>query len=476
MTQLQLDNSNGAIQPGKVIKANGAPKSAVLHRHLHHEFLTIARGDGHYLVLEDGRRIFDASGGAAVACVGHGNVAVNQAMVDQIQKLSYCASTFFVTPIVEQAGRAMIDTTDGQMTRAYIVGSGSEAMEAAMKLARQYFLEKETPEPARARFISRHQSYHGTTLGSLAMGGHVARRAKFEPMLTDIISRVSPCYAYRGKEEGETDESYVNRLALELDQEFQRVGPETVCAFVAEPVVGAALGCVPSVPGYFKAIKEVCRKYGALLILDEVMSGMGRTGSHHAWQQEGIVPDIQTVGKGLGGGYQPVAGVLIHKNIADTLENGSAAFVHGHTYQAHVVGCAAIVAVQRIIREGNLVANVRAMGDLLGKSLQARLGSHKHVGNIRGRGLFWAVEFVQDRATKVPFPAKDGVAMGISELGLTEPYCMMVYPGAGTVDGVNGDHIIIAPPYTVTPEDVEFIVLGVSRLVEDYFLRRNVTI
>ncbi|KAL2275682.1 hypothetical protein FJTKL_01645 [Diaporthe vaccinii] len=396
-------------------------------------------------------------------------------MVDQIQKLSYCVSTFFKTSIVEQAGRAMVDTTDGQMTRAYIVGSGSEAMEAAVKLARQYFLEKETPEPARVRFISRQQSYHGTTLGSLAMGGHVARRAKFEPMLTDVVSKVSPCYAYRGKEQGETDESYVQRLALELDQEFQRVGPETVCAFVAEPVVGAALGCVPAVPGYFKAMKEVCRKNGALLIMDEVMCGMGRTGMHHAWQHEGVVPDIQTVGKGLSGGYQPVAGVLIHKNVVDTLEKGSAAFMHGHTYQAHAVGCAAVVAVQRIIQEGNLIANVRAMGELLGKSLQARLGSHKHVANIRGRGLFWAVEFVQDKATKTPFPSEAGVSMEISELGLTEPYCMLVYPGAGTVDGVNGDHIIIAPPYTVTSEDIEFIVLGVSRLVEDYFSGHGVT-
>ncbi|KAK2614311.1 hypothetical protein N8I77_001150 [Diaporthe amygdali] len=407
MTQLQLDDSNGVSNPISVHKSIGAQKSAVLHRHLRRDFLSVERGEGNYLILEDGQKIFDASGGAAVACLG--------------------------------------------------------------KLARQYFLEKENPEPTRVRFISRYQSYHGTTLGSLSMGGHVARRAKFEPLLLETISKVSPCYAYRGKKNGETDEAYVQRLALELDQEFQRVGPETVCAFVAEPVVGAALGCVPAVQGYFKAMQEVCRKYGALLILDEVMSGMGRTGTHHAWQQEGVVPDIQTVGKGLGGGYQPVAGVLIHKNVVDALENGSAVFMHGHTYQAHAVSCAAVVAVQRIIREGNLIANVREMGELLGKSLQTRLGSHSHVGDIRGRGLFWAVEFVQDKATKAPFPSKNNVSMEISELGLTEPYSMMVYPGAGTVDGVNGDHIIIAPPYTVTSEDIEFIVLTVTRLVEDYF-------
>lgn len=193
-----------------------------------------------------------------------------------------------------------------------------------MKLARQYFLEKETPEPQRTRFIARHQSYHGTTLGALAMGGHVLRRAKFEPMLVENVSRVSPCFAYRGKAIGETDADYVQRLADELDREFQRVGPESVCAFVAESVVGAALGCVPAVPGYFRAMQAVCKKYGALLIMDEVMSGMGRCGTYHTWQAEDVVPDIQTVGKGLGGGYQPVAGVLVQKNVVDTLAKGTA--------------------------------------------------------------------------------------------------------------------------------------------------------
>ncbi|ROW09693.1 hypothetical protein VMCG_02210 [Cytospora schulzeri] len=444
----QINITHGAPQANGVHKVNSVQQSAVLHRHLHHDFLNVARGEGHYLVLEDGRKLFDASGGAAVACIGHGNTKVNQAMMEQIDKLSYCASTFLKTPIVEEAGRMM-------------------------KLARQYFLEKVSPEPQRTRFISRYQSYHGTTLGSLSMGGHAHRRAKFEPMLVDVISKVSPCFAYRGKDDNESDESYVQRLALELDLEFQRVGPESVCAFVAEPVVGAALGCVPAVPGYFKAMQAVCKKHGALLILDEVMSGMGRTGTYHAWQQEGVVPDIQTVGKGLGGGYQPVAGLLIHKKIVDALEEGSGTFVHGHTYQGHAVGCAAIVAVQKTIQQGNLLANVRAMGDLLEKLLRERLSSHPHVGDIRGRGLFWAIELVQDKATKTPFPARDSVAMEISELALTDRYSMMVYPGAGTADGVNGDHIILAPPYTVTAEEVEHIVQTVSRVIVDYFSQRS---
>ncbi|PSS05303.1 aminotransferase [Coniella lustricola] len=446
-----------------------ANKSAVLHRHLREDPRDLDHAEGHYLILQDGSRILDASGGAAVACVGHGNARVNQAMVDQMARVSYCASTFFRTPIVEEAAKILVDTTDGHMARAYFVQSGSEAMEAAMKLARQYYLEKQVPEPQRARFISRKQSYHGTTLGSLAMGGHVARRDKFQPMLIDNISRVSPCYAYRGKLQDETDAQYVQRLADELEDEFQRVGANTVCAFVAEPVVGAALGCVPAVPGYFQAVQAVCRRHGALLILDEVMCGMGRSGTYHAWQQEGVVPDIQTIGKGLGGGYQPVAAVLVHKEVAQTLENGTGSFMHGHTYQAHTVGCAAVVAVQKIIQEEDLVSNVRAMGSLLEQKLRKSLGSHPNVGDIRGRGLFWGVEFVEDKLDKRPFPPAKQVAAKINELGLTKSYSIVVYPGSGTYDGWSGDHIIIAPPYTVTADDVESIVQIISALVNDFF-------
>ncbi|ORY64962.1 exocyst complex protein exo70 [Pseudomassariella vexata] len=432
--------------------------SAVLYRNLHNKFLRLYRGKGSTLYLEDGRQILDASGGAAVACIGHGDPRVKDAIVAQLNKVSYCASTFYTTDVCEELCQELTNSTNGHMTRAYIVNSGSEAMEAAMKLARQFFLEKSPdPEPARSKFIARHHSYHGTTLGSLSMGGHVVRRAKFEPMLLDNISRVSPCFAYRNKDPSESDEAYVARLVDELDKEFQRLGPETVCAFVAEPVVGAALGCVPSVPGYFKAMRAVCDKYGALLILDEVMSGMGRTGTMHAWEQEDVVPDIQTIGKCLGGGYQPIAGVLVNRRVVDALSQGTAAFVHGHTYQGHPITCAAALEVQKIVREEGLLQNVRDMGSLLSARLQELLGSHPNVGNIRGRGLFWGIEFVKDKSSKSPFPATDNVAMEIAELGLTEPYGIAVYPGSGTIDGINGDHIIVSPPYNTTVEEVEKI-------------------
>lgn len=287
---------------------------------------------------------------------------------------------------------------------------GSEAVEAALKLARQYFLELPTPQPQRTKFIARLPSYHGTTLGALSAGGHVSRRRPFEPLLSKNTSHVSPCYAYRGKRNGESDADYVSRLAAELDAEFQRVGSENVCAFIAEPVVGAvgscfsfhktivsanllfqALGCVPAVPGYFPAMKAVCEKYGALLILDEIMSGMGRCGTLHAWEQEDVVPDLQTIGKGLGGGYAPVSGLLIGDHIVQAIDKGTGAFCHGQTYQGHPISCAAALAVQKTIQEESLLENVRNMGAYLESQLRRRLEDHPNVGDIRGRGLFWGV-------------------------------------------------------------------------------------
>ncbi|KAI0972605.1 exocyst complex protein exo70 [Xylaria arbuscula] len=444
-----------------------ATTSAVLHRSLKSEFPRIIGGEGNYVILEDGRRIFDASGGAAVACIGHGNSRVHDAIVAQLKQISYCSTIFYTTDVYEKLCQELVASTHGKMKRAYMVNSGSEAMETAMKLARQYYLEKDPPEPSRIRFIAREHSYHGTTLGSLSMGGHVMRRQKFEPMLLDCVSRVSRCFSFRDKLAHESDSAYVARLANELDREFQRVGAATVCAFVAEPIVGAALGCVPFVPGYLKAMRAVCDKHGALFIADEVMCGMGRSGTYHAWeleQDDGAAPDIQTLGKCLGGGYQPIAGVLASKRVIEAFEKGTGTFVHGHTYQGHPVTCAAALEVQRIIREERLVENVSKMGQLLSERLKDLLASHPNVGDIRGSGLFWGVEFVADKTTNEPFPSSLGVAFGIAELGLTKPYCMAVYPSSGTADGIDGDHIIISPPYNISPTDVETIASTVRRL------------
>ncbi|KAL1842607.1 hypothetical protein VTJ49DRAFT_4655 [Mycothermus thermophilus] len=453
---------------GGVVAAGG---SSVLHRDLAHDFLPLKEGRGNHLVLDDGRKIFDASGGAAVGCLGWGNERVAQAVMKQMLAMPYCATIYYTTKVQEELCRFLVDSTNGKMSRAYIVNSGSEAMEAAVKLARQYFLELSPPQCQRTRFISRKQSYHGITLGALAVGGHQFRREKFKPLLMDNVTRISPCNRYRGKKPGETDEAYIVRLAEELDQAFQAVGPETVCAFVAEPIVGAALGCVPALPGYFKAMHAVCKKYGALLIFDEVMCGMGRSGTLHAWEQENVVPDIQTIGKCLGGGYQPVAGLLVNRRVVDVLMKGSSAFIHGHTYQGHPAGCAAALEVQRIIKEENLLRNVRAMGGLLSRRLKERLGQHPNVGDIRGRGLFWGIEFVADKATKEPFPVHEHVAMAIAERGLKPEYGIGVYPGGGSADDcIRGDHIIISPAFNVSADEIEWIVETVGRLIEDYFV------
>ena len=412
------------------------------------------RGEGLYLHTADGQSIIDASGGAAVACLGHGNRRVAEAIGRQAAAMAYAHTGTFSNQPAEDLADIVLSQEPGGLTRAWFCSSGSEGNEAAIKLARQYFLE--IGQPQRIRTIARRQSYHGTTLGALAAGGNAMRREKFEPILSQTHSLVSPCFPYRFKHDGETDAQYLDRLTEELEAEFRRLGPDTVMAFLAEPVVGATTGCVTALPGYFQRVRRICDRHGALLILDEVMCGMGRTGTMHAWEQEGVTPDIQIIAKGLGGGYQPIGGILIHDRIVRALDAGSGGFLHGQTYQAHPVACAAALEVQRIIREDNLLANVQAMGQRLEAALTDRFGNHRHVGDIRGRGLFWAIEFVTDRATKQVFDPvlkmNERVKREAIKRGLSG------YPMGGTIDGKQGDHFILAPPYIVTSADIDTIV------------------
>ena len=412
------------------------------------------RGEGIFLHTADGRAIIDASGGAAVAALGHGNRRVAEAIARQASTMAYAHTGTFSNQPAEDLAEILLQDEPGGLTRAWFCSSGSEGNEAAIKLARQYFLE--IGQPSRVRTIARRQSYHGTTLGALAAGGNMMRREYYEPILSQAHSLVSPCFAYRFKHDGETGAAYLNRLTNELEAEFQRLGPETVIAFLAEPVVGATTGCVAAIPGYFKRVREICDHHGALLILDEVMCGMGRTGSMHAWEQEGITPDIQIIAKGLGGGYQPIGGILIADRIVQALANGTGGFLHGQTYQAHPVACAAALEVQRIIREDRLLDNVRAMGARLESTLVERFGNHRHVGDIRGRGLFWALEFVADRGSKQVF----NPTLKINERVKAEAFKrgLAGYPMGGTIDGKQGDHYIIAPPYIVTAAEIDMIV------------------
>lgn len=337
-----------------------------------------------------------------------------------------------------------------------------------MKLARQYYLELPVRQERRFNFISREHSYHGNTLGALSVSGHVARRALFEPLLSQHTHKVSPCNPYRQRLPGQSDAAFVATKKAELEAKFQELGPDTVIAFVCEPVVGAALGCVPAVPGYLKAMKEVCEAYGALFILDEIMCGMGRSGTLHSWEIDEVVPDIQTIGKGLGGGYQPIAGLLIGHKIVNALDKSTGAFMHGQTYQAHPVTCAAALCVQEIIRSTDLLSNVKLQGKYLERLLHQRLDSHPNVGDVRGRGLFWGVELVANKATKEPFDSKLKVATRIHELGLSK-YDISVYPGQGTADGVRGDHLMLAPAYNITKDEVVLMVDRLASMIEEFF-------
>lgn len=433
--------------------------SHLVHRNLRAAPPLAVSGQGIWLTGADGHRVMDGSGGAAVACLGHGHPHVLAAMRKQLDQLTYAHTSLYSNPAAEALADMLVGHAPGKkhgggLTHAYFVSSGSEGMEAAIKMARQHFVE--AGQPGREKFIARRQSYHGNTLGALAMGGNAMRRAPYTPILTDAFSHVAPCYAYRDQFSGESDAAYVARLADELEAEFHRLGPNTVAGFVAETVVGATLGCVTALPGYFPAMKAVCDRHGALLILDEVMSGMGRCGTLHAWEAEGIAPDIQVIAKGLGGGYQPIGGILVNDRVLDPIRAGSGGFMHGHTYQAHPMACAAALAVQEVIRDENLIGNVQAMGRLLETQLTERLGNHRHIGDIRGRGLFWAIELVEDRASKAVFdPARkiharigaDAYALGLA-----------CYPMGGTIDGRRGDHVLLAPPYNATAAEIGMIV------------------
>ena len=427
---------------------------ALLHRSLAHQPDTVTHASGINLTLSDGRTVIDACGGAAVTCIGHNNDEVLDAAIQQMRNVSYVHTGAYTTSSAEELASIILDGNLYGLEKAFFVGSGSEAMDAAMKLARQYFYENRHPE--RKNFVARKQSYHGNTIGAMSLSSNLPRKVPYEPLLLENVSHVSPAYAYQYQLAEESEEQYVVRLAEELDQEFQRLGPETVIAFVAEPIVGATSGCVPAPPGYFRSVREICNRYGILLILDEIMCGVGRSGSYFAFEQEGMVPDILTIGKGLGGGYAPIAGVLISEKVVSGLRDGTGMFNHGQTYQAHPLSCASALAVQRIIKRDNLVERCNEMGEFLQKELREALEDKKYVGNIRGRGLFWGLEFVQDKETKRSFEPK--VEFGYRVQRKAFDLGVAVYPGAATVDGVRGDNVLIAPPYTVTEGESRRIV------------------
>jgi adenosylmethionine-8-amino-7-oxononanoate aminotransferase len=435
--------------------------SKVIHRSLRGDLPYAVAGRGVVLVDRDGKEYIDASGGAAVSCLGHQHPDVIAALHDQIDRLAYAHTAFFTTEVAEELAATLVAGAPAGIGGVYMVAGGSEAIEAALKMARQYFVE--IGEPQRTRFIARRQSYHGNTLGALAVGGNEWRRRQFAPLLIDV-GRVSPCYEYRDRQPGETPEQYGARLGSELEAKVADIGGGKVIAFVAETVVGATMGAVPPVPGYFKRVREICDRHGILLILDEVMCGMGRTGTMHACEQEGIAPDLLAIAKGLGGGYQPVGAVLAATRIVEAMRAGSGMFQHGHTYIGHPVGAAAALAVQKVIRRDGLLDKVRTNGDYFARRLAAAFADHPLVGDLRGRGLFRGVELVCDRATKRPFDPSLRVHARVKAEAMARG--LMVYPMGGTIDGNLGDHVLLAPPFISTQEDIDAIVLRLAGAID----------
>ena len=442
-------------------------RTSVFHRFPKADMPRAVSGEGPYIIDDLGNRYLDASGGAAVSCLGHSHQPTIKAVQDAVAQLAFAHTSFFTSEAAEALASFLAQAAPGDLNHVYYLSGGSEAVEAALKLARQYYVER--GELSRSHIIARRQSYHGNTLGALAAGGNLWRRKMFEPILVDV-SHIAPCYEYRERRPDETEEEYGLRAAGELEAAILEAGPETVMCFLAETVGGATLGAVPPVKGYLREIRRICDTYGVLLILDEVLCGMGRTGSLFAYEQEGVCPDLVCIAKGLGAGYQPIGAVIASTRVFDTIVEGTGFFQHGHTYTGHPTACAAALAVQTAIRDEGLLAKVGERGRQLKERLEARFGGRGYVGDIRGRGLFLAVEFVADRASKAPF-AEPGFAAQLKKMALAKG--LVCYPMGGLVDGRLGDHVMLAPPYIVEESHLDEIVDKLDSAIDETLRARR---
>ncbi|MFZ3421343.1 aspartate aminotransferase family protein [Vibrio harveyi] len=436
--------------------------SYVFHRHCHAKLPTIARGEGVYLFDSQGNQYLDACGGAAVSNLGHSHQAVKQAMLDQIEKVPFAHTGFFTSEVSEQLAELICQQMPSRFNHVYLVSGGSEAVESALKMARQYFVECGKPE--KKQFIARHQSYHGNTLGALAVGGNEWRREPFKPILLPS-HHIAPCYAYRHQREGESELDYSLRAANELEAKILELGSDNVMAFVAEPIVGATAGAVPATQGYFERIREICDRYDVLLIMDEVMCGVGRSGSFFAFEQEQAVPDLVCMAKGLGAGYQPIGAVVANDRVYQAIASGSGFFQHGHTFMAHPVACAAAVATIQTIGAQKLLQAVNQQGAMLKRELESALSDFPYIGDIRGKGLFLGIELVADKVSKIPLPnsilADKKIKHQAMENGL------MCYPMGGTIDGINGHHILLAPPFIIERSHIDELVEKLTRTLRE---------
>lgn len=438
-------------------------ETAVFYRGVKQTYPMAVKAEGMYITDDQGKDYLDMCGGAAVSCLGHAHPQVVKAISEQVKVMSFAHTSFFSNKPQEELAQHLTSKFNEGGAKAYFTSGGSEANETAFKIAWQYW--RACGRPKKQKIISRKHSYHGNTFATLSASGNVRRRRVMGDVLMEW-PRIAPCHAYREQQDGESGKDYALRAANTLEAAIQQAGADTIAAFIAEPVVGATLGVVPSLPGYFKRIREICDQYDILLIADEIMCGTGRTGTFYAHTQDGFVPDMVTLAKGLAGGYQPLAATLCRQHIHDTFVTANG-FDHGHTYVGHASACAAGLAVVKSIDEENLLHNVNAMGALLQDRLETAFCDHPHIGDIRGRGLFRGMEIVENKTTKKPFDEALKIAPRLKSTAMH--HGLMIYPGSGSRRDNLGDHILLAPPYILEPKHIGQLIEKLQMVFEDVF-------
>lgn len=429
----------------------------VFHRSPAKSYPTIVRGEGVYLYDDAGRRYLDACSGSLVTNIGHGVSQIAEVIAEQARTLAFVHGSRWTSQPMAEAAERIASMTPPGLDRIYFVNSGSEATEAAVKMARQFYIERDGPDTPKAKIVGRWLGFHGVTLGALGYGGNLMRRQPFLPMLHDQ-PHAEPCYCYRCPYGLEYPECGVT-CASDVERLIQQEGPETIAAFIAEPVVGAAIGAVPAVPEYFKIIRSLCDTYDILLIIDEVMTGFGRTGANFAIDHYGVVPDIMAMAKGMGAGYSAIAGVATTERVWSAFRQGSGQFVHGHTYGGNPLATATSAAVLTYLQRHSLIERVKQLEPLFFAGLES-LRRHPIVGDIRGKGLMAALEFVQDRETRDPFERSLRVADRVSDAAFERG--VIVYPGSGNAVGCLGDHILLGPPFVITEEQIDEMIKGLD--------------
>jgi len=427
------------------------PRGNVFYRKLDRVYPLIHRGEGIYLYDEKGKRYLDGSGGALVVNIGHAHREIFQKILDQMGQVGYVHGTQFTTQSIEEYGEALGKRLPSGLNKIYFLSGGSESIEAAIKFARQYFFE--SGEVERLRVISRCNSYHGNTLGALSLTGRVGARRPYLPLLIPF-PHFPPPYCYRCPFEM-TYPSCELECAKALEKLIQMEGPETISAVVIEPVGGATIGALVPPEGYLQKLQEICKRYGILFIADEVMAGMGRTGKWFAVQHWNIIPDIMVLGKGMSGGYFPLSAMITKEEFVDQLKQRGTGFVHGHTFSHHPVACAVGMAVLRFFEEKRLIQGCAEKGKYLLKRLE-ELKEFPFVGEVRGKGLMTAIEFVKDQKTKEPFPRKERFTEKVIDRAFENG--LVLYPGTGFVDGVNGDIVMVGPPLIIEEHQIDELI------------------